>query len=601
MTRSLASLAVLVALLLPASAHAAYGDLDPGFGSGGAAVGATDIGVGDVALTPSGGVVSVGVDYTDTFLNGLSVGVQPDGRILVAFPEVDQNTAAVRIRIDRLLPNGDHDATFGDQGIVRDSLPEGGPAAADVKAVRVLPDGRFLVLGGSQDDQLVTRTFVRRYSAAGVPDAGYGTAGLAGGNLKDDTIPQALATLPDGSAAILGSEIEGNCAVARLTPGGAPDTTFNGNGRFSRLFKDDANNGGACRTVSLAPGGAVAIGVGIIDGDAITPIGTQIARLAPTGQLDPAFGGGDGIATLGATGTSFGGLTFQPDGKLVVTTSLANADQTESDTRITRLTQTGDLDTGFGTSGFRSVNAGTDPTYLGPVVWDPAGRLVAAGALSNSTTGAQKDVVTRVLADSPPTAAIAGPDAVAPGVATTYTAAGSTDPGGAVTGYAWDLDGDGAFDDATTPAVSVTFPVAGTRAIAVRVGDANGLAAAATKTVAVVQPAVTPPKTTPKPASKAGRAVVKAKKLRFKRNGAFKVPVSCPKGGGRCTGKLRVKLGKKTISSTRRYSVKAGKKTAVKLVLKRKPRKAIARRGAKGRKVVLIVGKRRYAIKLVRD
>jgi hypothetical protein len=61
----------------------------------------------------------------------------------------------------------------------------------------------------------------------------------------------------------------------------------------------------------------------------------------------------------------------------------------------------------------------------------------------------------------------------------------STDPDGTVATRAWDLDGDGAHDDATGPLATVTFPAAGTRTVGLRVTDDGGLAATATRTVTV--------------------------------------------------------------------------------------------------------------------
>jgi len=56
------------------------------------------------------------------------------------------------------------------------------------------------------------------------------------------------------------------------------------------------------------------------------------------------------------------------------------------------------------------------------------------------------------------------------------------DPGNSLS-YAWDLDGDGAYDDATTPQASSVYSTAGSYAVGLKVTDNNG--ASATDTVAV--------------------------------------------------------------------------------------------------------------------
>ena len=58
----------------------------------------------------------------------------------------------------------------------------------------------------------------------------------------------------------------------------------------------------------------------------------------------------------------------------------------------------------------------------------------------------------------------------------TFTAAGSSDPEGQALSYAWDLDGDGAFDDSTLAAPAFTYTTDGPVTVRVRVSDSGGLA-----------------------------------------------------------------------------------------------------------------------------
>ena len=76
----------------------------------------------------------------------------------------------------------------------------------------------------------------------------------------------------------------------------------------------------------------------------------------------------------------------------------------------------------------------------------------------------------------------------------------SSDPDGTIATSAWDLDGDGQFDDATGPSAVRAFP-AGTHVVGLRVTDADDLAATSFATV-VVEPAPgtpKPPTVTPGP------------------------------------------------------------------------------------------------------
>jgi YD repeat-containing protein len=71
------------------------------------------------------------------------------------------------------------------------------------------------------------------------------------------------------------------------------------------------------------------------------------------------------------------------------------------------------------------------------------------------------------------------------GEAVTFDASGSSDPDGTIATYAWDLDDDGQFDDASGKTVQTSFPTAGSYPIGLRVSDNHGAGDDAAKTLAV--------------------------------------------------------------------------------------------------------------------
>jgi|GEM_PF-852218 len=90
--------------------------------------------------------------------------------------------------------------------------------------------------------------------------------------------------------------------------------------------------------------------------------------------------------------------------------------------------------------------------------------------------------------NKPPVASfLTNPNPVAAGVQTTFDAAASTDPDGAVVKYEWDLDGNGSYetDTGTTPTVSTSFPTAGDQVIGLRVTDDAGETGTTTRTLTV--------------------------------------------------------------------------------------------------------------------
>ena len=95
-----------------------------------------------------------------------------------------------------------------------------------------------------------------------------------------------------------------------------------------------------------------------------------------------------------------------------------------------------------------------------------------------------------VVDNAPPIAHAGGPYAVAEGAPLTLTAAGSSDAGGDIVDYAWDLDGDGAID-ARGVTVQWTYADEGTVQVNLRVTDSGGASATATALVTITNAAPT--------------------------------------------------------------------------------------------------------------
>jgi PKD repeat protein len=100
--------------------------------------------------------------------------------------------------------------------------------------------------------------------------------------------------------------------------------------------------------------------------------------------------------------------------------------------------------------------------------------------------GARTDTARTVpVGDRPPVASFTrSPAFPGAGQAVTFFST-SSDPDGPIVEQAWDLDADGAFDDAIGPTASRSFPAAGSYSIGLRVTDLAGVAAVARETVAV--------------------------------------------------------------------------------------------------------------------
>jgi glucose/arabinose dehydrogenase len=94
--------------------------------------------------------------------------------------------------------------------------------------------------------------------------------------------------------------------------------------------------------------------------------------------------------------------------------------------------------------------------------------------------------ISYTAANQAPTAvATATPTSGSAPLTVNFDGTGSSDPDGDTLAYAWDLDGDNAYDDSTATRPSYTYTAAGSYAAKLRVTDPGGLSGTATVTVTV--------------------------------------------------------------------------------------------------------------------
>jgi uncharacterized delta-60 repeat protein len=161
---------------------------------------------------------------------------------------------------------------------------------------------------------------------------------------------------------VVGGAVDGDFALARLQADGELDPSFDGDGM---LTTDIGGNDGIAG-LALAGGKIIAGGAG--------GPGVALARYLPSGGLDPGFGDG-GIATAVASVASVGGLTEQPDGKLVVGALLRGKDP-RTHGALMRFDANGSPDPSFSADGVARLGEFGSP--LGIAV-QPDGRLLVAG------------------------------------------------------------------------------------------------------------------------------------------------------------------------------------------------------------------------------
>jgi YD repeat-containing protein len=129
---------------------------------------------------------------------------------------------------------------------------------------------------------------------------------------------------------------------------------------------------------------------------------------------------------------------------------------------------------------------------------------VAAKLRVTDNRGGQATVTHNVTVNSPPTAAFTlAPSPAGTGQTVTFDATTSSDAGGSITKYEWDLDGNGSYetDTGTTKTATHAYTATGTVNVGLRVTDNNGATATTTRALSVQTPPTASFTVSPSPAA----------------------------------------------------------------------------------------------------
>ena len=299
----------------------------------------------------------------------------PDGRILVL------GDRALR----RFNSDGSDDSTFGIAGEAAVTFSGNSNEAFDLA---VQPDGRILVVGttrvGSNFDFAVSR-----FNADGTPDTSFGTSGSVFTDFSG-AVDRAHAVLiqPDGAIVVAGHKalngiagIDNDFAVARYTTDGVLDTTFGTAGRASINIAGLAD---LAATAALQPDGAIVLAGRVGEsGGGTEDVG--LARFNADGTADTTFGNQGTVRIDYAAGGSDQaiGVIVQTDGRIVI--AGAGSFGGTSEFLVARLNANGSRDDTFGSTGFVSLPFGTQQDFANAVALQPDGTILVAGQASSTT------------------------------------------------------------------------------------------------------------------------------------------------------------------------------------------------------------------------
>jgi uncharacterized delta-60 repeat protein len=329
------------------------GDLDPTFGNGGRAS----------VLNVDGG----------DFIDVAAAGIDSVGRIVIA-GTVFKDDPLVDIVIVRVLPGGDLDTSFGDQGIV---LLNPGSNDGAVARLDIRPDDSVLVGGYVSNFRQDSAFIAARIDDQGDLDSSYGDGGTKIVPLGHRGRTGAMAVDGRGRATLAELFPGPNHAIRiiRLTRGGELDDSFSGDGRRSL----DLGRREWVRTLAIGRHGRIFVGGSVRQRK---PRGTSrtnlaLARLKPNGSLDRRFGR-RGIVTTDMDRFDYASdLAPQADGKMVVSGIATRFDPNNPQRWVVlRYRKNGRLDRSFSGNGrVRLTIIGSPPV----MEMQPNGRILLLG------------------------------------------------------------------------------------------------------------------------------------------------------------------------------------------------------------------------------
>ena len=260
---------------------------------------------------------------------------------------------------------GDLDPTFDSDG--KWTMDQGG--ADRGHALLVQPNGKLVIVGTGTPDDAIT---VTRLNPAGSLDTSFSGDGTVAIGVAGVDRGNAAALQPDGKIVVAG-KAGNDAAVVRLNADGSPDSSFDEDGSRTLDFGGDDS---ANAVLVQRNGYIVVAGSGGAGSD------VTVARLTPTGALDPGFNGGSPVVTnLGDTDVAFA-LGQQPgDGGILVAGSTGLLTH---DAFVMRLTLDGIPDVAFNETGVRILPADGDDLARALLV-QPDGKVLLAGDGNPST------------------------------------------------------------------------------------------------------------------------------------------------------------------------------------------------------------------------
>lgn len=337
------------------------GTLDPTFGSRG----------------------KISTTLPDSSVNSVSAALEADQNILVVASLTESVSDVSSVVLARYTPSGQLDPDFGIAGVV--------PVLAGLTSnsyAAALPGGQIVVAGALDNSNTSSTFVVEEYQANGALNTSFGTNGrvstvVGPSGYLDGIAVQGNDIIVSGGATNLTTS-KSEMVLARYTAAGVLDATFGTAGLASYPLDGNARAYG----VAVAPNDSVFV-VGTAFSSTPSPSNTAfITQLSANGTIDSAYGAGGMVNVKNLQGTS---ITIQSNGEAVVAGTASGTAGYGIFTRSSaaRFTTSGAPDATFGTAGV-VTSAFTASDAITAVALQPTSagtRIVIAGSGFDPATG----------------------------------------------------------------------------------------------------------------------------------------------------------------------------------------------------------------------
>ena len=222
-------------------------------------------------------------------------------------------------------------------------------------------------------------TAVPAQAAPGDLDPSFGTGGVVMSDFgigrnerpRDVAVDAAGRTVVVGSSSVASEDAASLAAIARYTPSGVPDPTFGG-GDGQVLLSTGPDAVSIARAVAVDTNGRVVVAGSACPDSLCETAKVAVARLTNSGQLDPSFGGSDGMMST-SVARSVTDMAVDAQGRIVMSSNTANL-------TVIRLTPGGALDSTFSGDGVATTGFnGSGYSYGFGMALDSQERIVVSG------------------------------------------------------------------------------------------------------------------------------------------------------------------------------------------------------------------------------